>query len=722
MLKHDLTYGQKFIEYWHKLELKFIPKEVWDKDLFTIWQEKIIFFLYFIGTVIGPFALIPSLILSYKEELWSVFILDSLVYILILIVLFSKKISFKQKSWITFAIFYSLGTGLLLMLGFYGAGYIWLFGATLIIASMIGLKSAKIALLINFLSMISVGFYIVIGLPEWALKTENALGKWVVMTVNFMFVNTLVTFFVATLLNRLKISLKREHKAINELREKHEELKAILKASPDPLLVYDDLDNVQYFNDAFTNVFGWELNEVYGEKIPFIPEGQQKVLIKTFLSNTIKSLVMRFETKRYTKEKKLLDISLSAAPVIGNKGNLAAIIVNMKDITKDKQIELKLQQAKKMESIGILAGGVAHDLNNVLSAQVGYPDIILMSLPENSPLKTPVENIKKSAQKASAIVQDLLTLARRGVIITDIVNLNQIILSYIQSPECMKMKQYHPDIIIKNNLEDDLLNNIASGTHLFNTIMNLVNNAAEAMSNGGNIIISTRNKYIDKPIKQIQNIKEGDYTILSVTDNGTGISKDDIDKIFEPFYTKKNMGKSGTGLGMTVVWGTVQDHNGYIDVQSTLNKGTTFELYFPATRKKLLKEKKTISIKEYMGNMESILIVDDIEEQRTIAFDILTKLNYTVHFVESGEHAVEYMKVNKADLIILDMIMNQGIDGCETYEQIIKYHPGQKAIITSGFSDNERVKKAQSLGAGNYIKKPYTFEKIGLEVKKALAE
>jgi CheY-like chemotaxis protein len=180
------------------------------------------------------------------------------------------------------------------------------------------------------------------------------------------------------------------------------------------------------------------------------------------------------------------------------------------------------------------------------------------------------------------------------------------------------------------------------------------------------------------------------------------------------------MGRSGTGLGLAVVWGTVKDLKGYIDIQSTEGKGTTLTLYFPVTREGLASDKTQSSIEDYMGREESILVVDDVRGQREIASSIFKKLGYSVTSVSSGEEAIAYMKENSADLLVLDMIMAPGIDGLETYKRILEHHPGQKAIIASGFSETERVKEAQKLGAGEYIKKPYTIEKIGLAVKSEL--
>jgi len=249
----------------------------------------------------------------------------------------------------------------------------------------------------------------------------------------------------------------------------------------------------------------------------------------------------------------------------------------------------------------------------------------------------------------------------------------------------------------------------------------LVTNAAEAISGEGEINISTSNLYIDRPIKGYDIVKEGDYVVLTLSDNGAGISSTDLEKIFEPFYTKKVMGKSGTGLGLAVVWGTVKDHNGYIDIESTERGGTTFNLYFPVTREKAEKASASPSVREYMGNGEEILVIDDVEDQRKIATGLLSKLGYFVEVVSSGEEAVAYMKNHSPDLLILDMIMDPGMDGLDTYKKILELKPGQKAIVASGFSETDRVRKTQALGAGQYVKKPYTLENIGLAVKTELS-
>ena len=434
--------------------------------------------------------------------------------------------------------------------------------------------------------------------------------------------------------------------------------------------------------------------------------------------------LLKAERKKVSAINQELELRVQerTAQLLNANQELTQEIAERKQAEKERRyLEDQLRKSQKMEAIGTLAGGVAHDLNNILSGLVSYPELLLMDLPDDSRLRKPLVTILESGQKAAAIVQDLLTLARRGVSVTEVMNLNQLIERYLISPENQKILADHPNLSVQTRLHQDLFNIMGSPVHLSKTIMNLVSNAAEAMPDGGDILVATANCYLDKSIKGFEAVEEGDYVTLTVSDTGIGISSQDIERIFEPFYTKKTMGRSGTGLGMAVVWGTVKDHNGYIDVKSELGKGSTFTLYFPVTRKAMPDEKPKISPEIYKGRGESILVVDDIREQREIASEMLKKLGYNVASVPSGEAALSYLRENKADLLVLDMIMNPGMNGLETYKKILDDNPAQKAVIASGFSESELVKEACDIGVGIYIKKPYSFEKIGMAVKDVLA-
>jgi PAS domain S-box-containing protein len=412
-------------------------------------------------------------------------------------------------------------------------------------------------------------------------------------------------------------------------------------------------------------------------------------------------------------------VLLTSTEVRDEEGRLMTYLGIMRDITERKKLEMQLERAQKMEAIGMLAGGVAHDLNNILTGLTSYPELLLMQIPKDSRLRKPLLTIKQTGEKAAAMVQDLLTLSRRGVEVREVINLNEVVKDYLESPEYEKLKAYHPDVQLDLHMARDLLNLLGSPIHLLKTLMNLVSNAVEAMPHGGIVRIKTENLYVDNLLNGYDTILEGEYVVLSVIDTGVGISPEDISRIFEPFYTRKEMGRSGTGLGMSVVWATVKDHNGYIDIKTKKGKGTTVDLYFPVTRSEITKKAASASIEKYRGG-EKILIIDDVEEQREVASGILTQMGYQVAAVASGEEAIEYIKHHPVDLLVIDMIMEKGIDGLETYRRIIRDHPGQKAIIVSGFSKTEKVKEMQRLGAGLYVKKPYTIEQFSRAIRNEL--
>ncbi len=482
-------------------------------------------------------------------------------------------------------------------------------------------------------------------------------------------------------------------------------------------------------NQKLCDIVGYSIDELLQKTLQDITYPDDLDADLGYVRQVLTGIIPTFSMeKRYLrKDSSVVCINLTVSIVRHACGDLEYFIFVIEDITEEKQaeeerrmLEERLQRAEKMEALGTLAGGVAHDLNNVLGIVVGYSELLLDDLDESSSARSEAMEILKGGQKAAAIVQDLLTLARRGVSSRKVLNLNNIVSECQNSPGFANMLSYHPNVEVKIDFEADLLNISGSSVHLEKSFMNLVSNAAEAMPNGGTLTVKTANYYLDKPISGYDEVREGDYVVLSVTDKGQGIPASDLKRIFEPFYTKKVMGRSGTGLGLAVIWGTVKDHLGYINVESEERKGTTFTLYFPVTREEISLEEVSISAAEYMGKGESILVVDDVKEQRNLATMMLTKLNYRVSSVSSGEEAVDYIKQYGVDMVVLDMIMDPGMDGLDTYAKILEIHPDQKVIIVSGFSETERVTKAQALGAGAYVKKPYVLEKLGLAVRKEL--
>jgi PAS domain S-box-containing protein len=416
----------------------------------------------------------------------------------------------------------------------------------------------------------------------------------------------------------------------------------------------------------------------------------------------------------------LVPLRDSAGAVVGIMGLIEDFTENKRMEEERRKLEERLRRIEKMEAVGTLAGGVAHDLNNVLGVLSGYAELVLMETEGNSLLREHVLKILKSSERGAAIIQDLLTLARRGVAVSEVTNLNQIVSEYLKSPEFMSLSSQYPRLRMETSLAPDLLNVIGSPVHLSKTVMNLVLNAVEAITADGIIMIKTSNQYLDKPMKGYDEMKAGDYAVLSVSDTGLGIAPQDIDRIFEPFYTKKTMGRSGTGLGLAVVWGTVKDLNGYIDVHSIEGKGSTFTLFFPITSESRQLDQAAAQLEQFIGRGETILVVDDLPDQREVLAVMLRKTGYCVQTAAGGEEALEYLGQHAVDLVILDMIMEPGMDGLETFRRIRAMNPQQRAIIVSGFAETERARKALELGAGSYVQKPFIMEKICQAIRREL--
>lgn len=252
--------------------------------------------------------------------------------------------------------------------------------------------------------------------------------------------------------------------------------------------------------------------------------------------------------------------------------------------------------------------------------------------------------------------------------------------------------------------------------------MNLIMNGSEAITGKGTVTISTSNVRIDEPITTSHGIIEpNSYNLLSVQDSGNGIPPKDLPHIFEPFYSTKKLGRSGTGLGLAVVWNSIQDHDGSVQVLSDEN-GTIFNLYFPCSAQDQQSQTPLDNETELQGGGKSILVVDDELQQRDIASQLLSSLGYNVETASSGEDAVEFIRKQKVDLVLLDMVMGNGLNGRQTYEKLINYSPGQKAIIMSGFSASNEVEETIRLGAQGLINKPYTKKQLSQAIHMALSE
>jgi len=517
-------------------------------------------------------------------------------------------------------------------------------------------------------------------------------------------------------------TLKRgiEHKRLEQrLHRSEERFRQLAQATWEGLIIYDK-GVMLLANEQLCEMFGYQEDELVGRQIfdilldrttirPMRPEEGQPNDVGPFEAEGI-----RRDGSRFPVELRIKHITFS-----GRQAQVAAV----RDVTAcrqamDNQIALqqKLADARRMEALGLMAGSVAHDLNNIIAGLITYPELLLMDLPRDFRYREEIEMIRDAGKRAAAVVADLLTVARGSTSKKEIINFNTLVSGYLNSVECRELKRRFPCLRISSSMDEKLFNTSCSGVHITKTIMNLVNNAAEATGDNGEISIRTQNCYVEAPIQGYEIIEPGEYVTIEVCDNGPGIPPRDLPHIFEPFYSKKVMGRSGTGLGLAVVWNTVHDHGGYIDLK-TGQHGTTFVLYFPVTHQNPEQRPAPLSPGDLGGRGEKILVVDDQKSQREIARRLLSRLGYQVDAVESGEKAVEYIRQKNVDLVMLDMVMEPGIDGCETYQRIIRIKPGLKAILTSGYSGGEQVAQARRLGISHFIRKPYSLQELSRAIR-----
>ncbi len=496
------------------------------------------------------------------------------------------------------------------------------------------------------------------------------------------------------------------------LRESNRNLSALIQASPMAIVALDSGKRVMIWNPAAESLFGWKAEEVLGQPNPVVPEDRQEEF------NLLQSRALEggsvdgMEVQRLRKDGSLVEVSLSTAPLRDARGQLTGTVALFADITRRKQLEEQLLRAQRLETAGRIAGQVAHDFNNLLAPLMAYPELIKMQLPEGHPATQYCDAMLEAAKRMADINEEMMALGRRGHFDQELADLNHLVRQAVAQmanpPRGLRVELDLPTGIPPVN---------GSPAQLLRAISNLLSNAREAMQDLGLLTVKTENVYVDQPFGGYNRVDVGEYVRVSVGDSGCGISPEIRDQIFDAFFsTKSRVNRRGCGLGLSIVQAIVDDHHGYLDLESEVGRGTTFSIYFPACRERL----REAPVERIPGGSETLLVVDDDRLQREVSRELLAKLGYNVHTVASGEDAVTHLRDNPADLVILDMIIPGGVDGAETYRRLLEIRPGQRAIIVSGFAQSERVQEAQSLGAGAYIRKPVTLERLALAVRQEL--
>lgn len=534
-----------------------------------------------------------------------------------------------------------------------------------------------------------------------------------------MLIATILGLVLSAMATRSMLINQRTERAIKESERKY---RTLFETATDGILILSDAGLIVDANPAACAMYGRGRDELVGLAVRALFQRDDQPTIQEFITSALAGRPFRRRVQGVRKDGAAIEAELSGS--VHDLRGQPCVLLNTRDLTErthaereKEELEAKLMRSKKMEALGLLAGGVAHDLNNILSGIVSYPDMLRAELtPEpGSNLSDMLDTMQEAGTRAAAVVSDLMTMARGSASRHVVISLNTLVNEFLMFGEARALKARFPTIRFETRLDEALPSIKASVVGVKQSIVNLVQNSAEAIQGAGVVRIETQRQRVDEVIAGYSDIPPGDYVVLSVFDSGTGIAPHDLERIFEPFYTRKQLGRPGTGLGLAIVWNAVQENNGYIDVHSD-SSGSMFELYFPVSREAEPSKVVKASRSELVGNGEKILVVDDEPRLRAIACRMLASLGYQPQAVGSGEEAVEYVKSNPVDLLVLDMIMDPGINGRQTYERIVRQIPGQKAIIASGYADSEDILTAQTLGVGECLRKPYTLEQLGKSV------
>ena len=470
-------------------------------DGIRYWQERLLLVIVFVGATLGLLVYLPSVALSIKKDLWIVAVADTIIYAWIVILFFRPSIPFAVRAVTVSLISYILGMVLLLTIGPFGGGPVWLFAFPVIVALLLGLRISLIALAVNVITLIIIGLLLQFDTMQWDYSTTNPVEKWIVIGLNFMLISSIVTIAIALISSGIQDLLKRQKSMLASLEKSEEKFRVLFEFAPDAYYLSDLKGALIDGNMAAEELLGYKREELIGKNFPemdLLPPDQLPKVLELLGRNLEGKETGPDELILNNKSGESIAVEIRTLPAEIDGQNIVLGIA--RDITERKRLETSLREAQKMEAIGTLAGGVAHDLNNILGGLVSYPELLLLQLPEDSPLRKPILTIQKSGEKAAAVVQDLLTLARRGVVVTEVVNLNDVTSEYLKSPEYENLQSYHPGVHVETHFEKNVLNILGSSIHLSKTVMNLVSNAAEAMAEGGTLTVSTENRYIDRPM------------------------------------------------------------------------------------------------------------------------------------------------------------------------------------------------------------------------------
>ncbi len=512
---------------------------------------------------------------------------------------------------------------------------------------------------------------------------------------------------------RLPLAIRRalEEKRLREQGRRAEEalvkLRQAVGASGEVIFMTDPEGTITFINPEFTRLYGYTEGEVVGKVTPRILKSgtMQPQEYDDFWRTIVAKRVVKGEFVNKTKAGKLVTLESSTNPILDEQGNITGFLAIQRDVTARKQLEAQLRQAQKMEAIGRLAGGVAHDFNNLLTIITGYGQLLLETLPEESPLRAQVTEVLKASERATSLTRQLLAFGRRQVLAPRVLDLNEV----IADTEKMLRRLIGEDIELVAIPARRLGHVKADPGQLEQVILNLAVNARDAMPEGGRLTIETSNVILDEAYAdQHVSVQPGPYVMLAVSDTGHGMDSDTQAHLFEPFFTTKEKGK-GTGLGLATVYGIVKQSGGYIWVYSEPGQGTTFKIYLPKVQETVEATPALPAERTATGGSETILLVEDDSSVRSLVHGVLGSRGYKLLVARNAEEALILCEQHKGPihLLLTDVVM-PGMSGRDLADRLNPFHREMTVLYMSGYTDNAIVHHGVLDADVRFLQKPFS--------------
>lgn len=727
------------------------------EDILSAWQERIFFAIFLSTALITSVPYISSLIEGFHEKRWVNLVVYTLGYLIVILIVWVRRIPFPLRVILGIGVFYLLGLTALLTIGPVSSGRIWLFSFSIIASLLLGLRAGVITLAINLCTLFLVGYLVGQGRLEWA--TALSMKLWIITSITFISLNAMITISLAVLVQALEQHLLQAQKLTQELKatndrleqdtrkrrlaeealiQSEKKLAQAIQGNSIPFFMIDHNHIITHWNRACENLTGFSEAEMkgtrkhrhifYAEERPmladFLADGAGEQEIKEYYGEKVSRSILiqgAFEGEDFLPHfgQKGKWLYFTSAPMKDPEGNIMGALETIQDITDRKATEAQLRQAQKMESVGRLAGGVAHDYNNALSVIIGFTELAMGELDATDPRNEDLQQVLRAAARAADITRQLLAFARKQTISPRVLDLNQNVESMLK----MLRRLIGEDIDLVWVPGTGLGNVEIDPSQLDQILANLCVNARDALAGVGRITIETARAAFDSAhCAEYPQFFPGEFVMMSIKDNGCGMDKETLDHIFEPFFTTKDVDK-GTGLGLSTVYGIVDQNKGFLQVSSEPGKGTTIQIYLPEHRDSPDEIQGENTEAAPQGKGETALVVeDDISILKFVA-RILHSLNYRVLTADSPVKALALAREHpgKIHLLITDVIMPE-MNGQELAEQLTSLYPCLKTLFMSGYPANVIAPHGVLDPGVHFIHKPFSKQSLAKSIGKALGK